>query len=419
MLNEKGERELAYIVTIDEIKSIEGYDRVEYARVNGWWVIVGLNQFKVGDLAVYIEVDSKVPSNKESFAFLEKRDYRIKTQKMCKVVSQGLLMSLSDFPELFFEDLATLNNLEWCYKKGVKSNLPAQSVKVGDFLTKELGITYYLAADNERKRKSPDKYAKMAARHSKLFKNNKIVQWLYKHTWGKKLLFFFLGKKKDNSGWPAWVIKTDEERCQNLPQLFPGDATKWIVTEKIDGSSTTFTMRGRGKRKEFYVCSRNVCFDTPEKAEKCYYENNIYLEMAEKYKIQEVLADIMEKNPDLDFVTLQGETYGDGVQKRTYGLKDGQHDFMAFNLIFGYKNEQPERKDSITMTTILNLYKIPCVPILENSYQLPSTCEELLKYAEGKSKLDGEMREGIVLRTQDGVNSFKAVSNAFLLKYHQ
>ena len=104
MLNEKGERELAYIVQIDEIKPIEGYDRVEYARVNGWWVIVGLNQFKVGDLAIYIEVDSRVPSNKEQFAFLEKRDYKIKTQKMCKVVSQGLLMSLSDFPELFFED---------------------------------------------------------------------------------------------------------------------------------------------------------------------------------------------------------------------------------------------------------------------------------------------------------------------------
>ena len=421
MLNEKGERELAYIVTIDEIKSIEGYDRVEYARVNGWWVIVGLNQFKVGDLAVYIEVDSKVPSNKESFAFLEKRDYRIKTQKMCKVVSQGLLMSLSDFPELFFEDLATLNNLEWCYKKGVKSNLPAQSVKVGDFLTKELGITYYLAADNERKRKSPDKYAKMAARHSKLFKNNKIVQWLYKHTWGKKLLFFFLGKKKDNSGWPAWVIKTDEERCQNLPQLFPGDATKWIVTEKIDGSSTTFTMRGRGKRKEFYVCSRNVCFDTPEKAEKCYYENNIYLEMAEKYKIQEVLADIMEKNPDLDFVTLQGETYGEGVQKRDYGLKG--RDFMAFNLIFGYLDGHTERCNPVEMTEILSYCKIPCVPIIiPDDYMeglvLPKTCDELLAFADGTSEIDGGMREGLVFRSFDGEQSFKAVSNKFLLKYH-
>ena len=38
MLNEKNERELAYAVKIDEIRPIEGYDRVEHARVNGWWL---------------------------------------------------------------------------------------------------------------------------------------------------------------------------------------------------------------------------------------------------------------------------------------------------------------------------------------------------------------------------------------------
>ena len=36
-----GKRALAYTAAIDEIKPIEGYDRVEHARVNGgWWVIV-------------------------------------------------------------------------------------------------------------------------------------------------------------------------------------------------------------------------------------------------------------------------------------------------------------------------------------------------------------------------------------------
>lgn len=31
-----GMRELAYIVKIDEIKPLEGYDRVEYARTSGF-----------------------------------------------------------------------------------------------------------------------------------------------------------------------------------------------------------------------------------------------------------------------------------------------------------------------------------------------------------------------------------------------
>ena len=49
MLNKDGQRELAYIVSIDEIKPIPNYDRVEYARV---WRMVGYckkDQFKVGD----------------------------------------------------------------------------------------------------------------------------------------------------------------------------------------------------------------------------------------------------------------------------------------------------------------------------------------------------------------------------------
>ena len=96
MLNKDCVRELAYLVKIDELRPIAGYDRVEHARVGGWWVIVKKDQFKVGDPAIYIEVDAKVPE-KEPFMFLEKRNFKVKTLKMCKVISQGLLMSLEDF----------------------------------------------------------------------------------------------------------------------------------------------------------------------------------------------------------------------------------------------------------------------------------------------------------------------------------
>ena len=49
----------------------------------------------------------------------------------------------------------------------------------------------------------------------------------------------------------------------------------------------------------------------------------------------------------------------------------------------------------------------------------PATKDELLDYATDASKVDGGMREGIVFRYKDGSKSFKAVSNEFLLKYHQ
>ena len=320
------------------------------------------------------------------------KHYKVKTMKLnkFKVISQGLALPLDSFG-IFIPETENVD------------------------LTEVLGVTYSVEEDNKRKAENT-KYDKMRQRHLELFKKNKLVKWLYQREWGRKLLFIFLGKKKDTRGWPAWVVKTDEERCQNLPHLFPGDGTEWIVTEKIDGTSTTFTMKRKPfNKRDFYICSRNVVFDKPDK--KCFYETNVYVEMAEKYNIEWLLNEFLNDHDDLEFVTLQGETYGAGVQKREYSI-DG-HDFMAFNLIFGYKNGEVERFNPMTMTKILDNYDIPCVPIVSACYVLPATCEELLDYAASDvSQLDGGMREGIVLRTKDGKQSFKAVSNEFLLKYH-
>jgi hypothetical protein len=57
------------------------------------------------------------------------------------------------------------------------------------------------------------------------------------------------------------------------------------------------------------------------------------------------------------------------------------------------------------------------VPIINYDYKLPATIEEILIYAEGKSRLNEETdREGIVIRNKDKSVSFKAISNTFLLK---
>ena len=409
-----GKRELCYVVKIDNIQSIEGSDNCECAVIGGWHVMVKKDTFKIGDIAIYFEIDSKVPET-EPFKFLEKKHYKIKTQKYTfggkgRFISQGLLMSFKDFPNIFEEDLVSNNG--WLYK--VK-NYDYKIVEIGQPLTNLLNVKYSVAEDNKRKSVN-DKYKYMVQRHEKLFKKSKIIKWLYSKKWGKNLLFFFLGNKKDvkKAFWPDWVVKTDEERVQNLPNLFPPDDTKWIVTEKIDGSSTTFTMKRKNKKYEFYVCSRNVCFDTPKKEEKLFYDTNIYTEMAEKYNIKQVLTNILDLHEELEFVTLQGETYGKGVQKKEYGIEN--HDFAAFNLILGDKRGA-RRLNPIEMTNILkNVYNIPCVPIVDYSFKLPQTIDEMVEYADGESVLDGSAREGVVLRTIDGVNSFKAVSNNYLLE---
>ena len=395
MLNSKGERELAYVVKVDEIRPIEGKDRVECAVVGGWTLMIPKGQFKPGDLGVYFEIDSKCPA-KEPFLFLEKRNYKIKTQKFKAgdghFFSQGLLMAFSDFG--------------WEVDK----------YKEGDFLTNELGITYYDEEDEKRKKGkvNPDaKYQRMMNRHPKLAKS-KFGRWCMKHKTTKKILYFILGGDKKNAAkkFPYWVVKTDEERIQNCFNRMKEIDTKWIATEKRDGTSTTMSLKGHGKKQEYVVCSRNVVMTN--RKDGSWYDVNVYTEMSDKYGIENVLKQLL--TDEYEFVTIQGETFGEGIQKRDYGLKE--HVFEAFNVIFGYKDGTTKRLNPIEMKELLDKYDIPSVPIVDTEYVMPETCEEVLNVCGGEAAIYGGMREGLVFRSVDGVNSFKAVDNNFLVKYH-
>lgn len=416
MLNPKTNlRELAYIVIIDDIEPIQGSDNCECAVIGGWRVMVRKNEFKKGDPAIYFEIDSYLDSSNPVFAFMEKKKYKVKTQRYTfggkgNFISQGLLMSAANFgwrigydKDDSFGDVPYIidNKNEYHYAGGESR-----------FLTAELGVTYNEPGDNERKAPSADRYKKMAQRNGKLF-SYQPFRWLMKREWGKKILFVFFGKKKDRRNWPAWVAKTDEERIENLPYLFK-NKSEWIATEKIDGTSTTFTIkRGKGfKKNEFYICSRNVVFDKPDK--NCFYDTNVYVEMAEKYHMEEVLTKLLKEYPSADWITIQGETYGTGIQKRDYSMKG--HDFAAFNLIMSHTG----RWNTIDMKKKLKEYKIPSVPIICNSYILPNTIEELRNFVNSEpSEIDGEIKEGIVFRSKDGLKSFKCVSPEFLIKFHQ
>ena len=168
-----GKRALAYIVTVDEVRPISGYDRVEHTRTNGWWCVTKLGEMKVGDKAVYFEVDSKVPDTDERFAFLESKHYKIKTQKMCKVYSQGLLLPITSFPEI-------------------------AGKQVGDDVTDILSVTYSVKEDNVRKSTYEDpnaQYKAMSARHPQIFKN-KLIRNLMKHEAGKRILYALFGNRE-------------------------------------------------------------------------------------------------------------------------------------------------------------------------------------------------------------------------------
>ena len=90
-------RKLASIQKIEWIKPIEGKDRIEMAGVLGYSVIVKKDEFKVGDLCVFCEIDSVLPEKPE-FEFLRPKKFRIKTLKLGNAYSQGIVFPLDILP---------------------------------------------------------------------------------------------------------------------------------------------------------------------------------------------------------------------------------------------------------------------------------------------------------------------------------
>jgi hypothetical protein len=414
MLNKNNERELAYLVKVEAITPMNA-DRLECAHIGGWHCVVGKGEFKVGDPAVYFEVDSQLPDVVpfSGMEFLRSKNFKIKTQKIRGEYSQGLLMPVSAFGWTIEKMWDAATGEETTCVDNAKDGELYCFENESRFLTKKLNVTYADPGDNTRKSSGPDKYKKMAGRHPEIFKK-KWARWLMKREWGRKLLFFFFGKKRDKKGaWPSWVKKTDEERIENCEWLLKQDQ-EWVITEKIDGTSTTFALKG----KDFYVCSRNVVFDRPDKG--CYYDTNVYTEMAQKYdmenKLKKMLAHKKIQRKDCVGVIVQAETYGAGIQRRDYGMKD--HDMAIFNIIFVFKDGHQERLNPLKGKDCAAVYDLPYVPVL-GQFKLPDNCDGMIALAaEWPSKIDGGMREGLVCRSLDGVQSFKAVSREYLVKYH-
>ena len=361
MLDKNGNRMLSYVAEVTKISPIEGADNIALATINeGWEVIIKKSEFKVGDLCAFFEIDSLLPSSNPAFAFLANRDFKVKTYKLSRfgVVSAGLAMPL---------DLLNL--------KGVKKD---------DDLTKKLGVTYAIKEDNERKNPSQKKKKSILMKLA-------LYRWLY---------FKIKELKKGDMAFPSkYAKKTDEERIQNMPYILK-DKTPFVVTEKVDGTSTTILLVR--KKMKFYVCSRN----------NVVVGGTIYNDNANKYKMKEHLVSFLKEHKDISWACVQGESYGKGWQGNPLNLEGT--DFVAFNFI----DSKNGRWGSLEGKALLEKWGIPWVPIIDKSFILPDTVDELLSLANGKSMINKEvLREGLVLRSLDGKKSFKAVSPEYLMKH--
>lgn len=198
------ERVMAWVAKVSEIKPIENADQIVAYRVNGWWVVDKINQYKVGDHVVYVSIDSWVPH--EIAPFLSKgsepKEYngvkgnRVRTIKLRGQVSQGLLLPIDEV---------------------------------------QLDVLTVLSDTND------------------VFDAN-VTEILNIQKWEPEIPAQLAGEVR--GAFPSQIPKTDQERCQNLvEELAEWGDLSFEVTEKLDGSSCTMFLDQEG---EFHVCSRNL-----------------------------------------------------------------------------------------------------------------------------------------------------------------
>jgi RNA ligase (TIGR02306 family) len=289
---------------------------------------------------------------KEEFEFLAPRKYRIKTTKLRGQISQGIAFPTTILPGEAF------------------------GLKEGADVTEMLGVIKY----------DPPIPASLG---------------------GVALGHFF-----------SHSIKTDEERIQNLIDLFPEyhDNYTWTATEKLDGSSCTYTIYD----DVFGVASRNLRLKEHPDDEK-----NTFWKYAREKDIEGKMRKIMEIT-GMKAITVQGELVGEGIQKNKYKLK-GQ--VVKFFRMF-----DPITYSFVPLLDAKILFakmQMEMVPIIETDMTLPDTVEKLIKLADGVSVLYPTAREGIVfvaetviggldarpLDNYQGRLSFKVISNKFILKH--
>lgn len=197
-------RKLASVQYIHHITPIEGADRIECIHVLGWQCVAEKNLFQVGELCVYIEVDSFLPVC-ERFEFLRGSSYkrsevlgegfRLKTQKFRGQISQGLVQPLSI--------------------------LPMGAYRLGDDVTESLGIRKWEVEE-------------------RVTSSGIVI-----------------------GDFPEGIAKTNELRVQSYPGLIdefkqvPG----YYISTKMDGTSVTMYW----KDGRFGVCGRNYEYANDDK----------------------------------------------------------------------------------------------------------------------------------------------------------
>ena len=348
---------LASVQKIVNIQPIEGADKIEVATVLGWEVVIKKGEYKIGDLCTYIQIDTVVPET-EYFDFLRERKYRVRTVKLRKQISQGLIVPL-----------------------------PKGKWKEGDDVTEIIGVKKYEKPDNNPERyEKPRMPKKWHKKFIYLFKYN----FLYKS--------FPSLRRKSRSSFPTHLVSiTDEERIQNMPAVLKAYKGKtFVVSYKLDGSSITVIHSKVLGKSKFRICSRR--FELHDKKNDWY---RVFNDTDFRYEVLKLVSHFGTND-----VIVQGEAIGK-FNGNHHNVTDH---IRLFNIYI--KGKRLNQKEFIDTCLKLNIPHCPKYKEVE----LNHTLDEILKESEIKDVLNPHVdAEGLVWRCVEDNLSFKVINNKYLL----
>ncbi len=358
-------RDLAIIAKIQKIEGIAKYDKVVKAIIENYPVIVQKDQFKEGDLCVFVFYDTVLPVKPE-FEFLRKSSYsklydgfRIRNMKMCGMYSSGIAFGLDILPEGFQPSL-------------------------GDDVSDMLDIRKY---DPE------ELQGRAQVQHGK--KKSPVMLFLLRFRLFRKL--YKLTHKKQVTAYPETVHKSNETNIEKifskLKEQYPDE--KYYVTCKVEGSAGSWMLYG--KRRKYLVFSHNV-IRSPK-------DDNTWAKVGRIYNLEKILKSEKQN------LCIQGEVCGPGIQNNIYGFADFK--------LFVYKVTDVTTGKAFNFNELQAFcfkHNLDMVPLVGVGMTLPTTLDEVLTDCEGKSMLANVPREGLVWRSmRDQELGFKAKSRTYQL----
>lgn len=353
---------LASVQKILNLSPIEGADLIEKATVLGWEIVVKKGEYSIGDLCSYIQIDTVVPELPE-YEFLRERKFRVRTIRLRKQISQGLIVAL-----------------------------PKGKWKEGDDLTEMLGVKKYEKPDS-----NPERYEK--PRVPKIWYKKCI--YLIKYNFLYKV--FPKLRKQSRSPFPKNLVSiTDEERIQNIPQVLDQyKGKRFVVSYKLDGSSITIIHSKVLGKSKYRICSRR--FELHDKKNDWY---NVFELTRFENEIQKLVRLF-----NTDDIIVQGEAIGKFNGNHHNLPKD---EIRLFNIYVDGKRLNQKR--FIEVCTENEISHCPLFQEITLNHTMP----EILRVSELPDILHPKVdAEGLVWRCIEDNTSFKVINNNYLLKNNQ